>query len=96
MKRLLFLMFLMNSYDAFITLYGVHHCGAKEINPLMRDLVVHNPPMFLLVKHVVFLLVLALLALGLKYTRSYSKRLIYTVFTILFIVCIWNTIQLTI
>ena len=91
MKHLLVFALLLNIYDALITLHGVHNLGLGEMNPLLAEMVVDEPLKFLLVKNAVFLLVLAFLALGLKYTRKYARRLIIFLFSSLLLVCIWNS-----
>lgn len=96
-KKTLLGIFLLNNLDMALTIYGVHYLKTvEEINPLMEDLIVNNPIMACVVKNVLVLLVIALLLLGRKYDRVYTNRLTGVVFFIMFSVCVWNTIQLSI
>jgi hypothetical protein len=91
--RILLSIFLLNAYDAFITLASVK-LGAHEANPILSDWVHNDPNSFVLWKTIVCCLALAGLALGYKYhEQGPSFKRTSKILMIIYInVCIWNSL----
>ena len=90
-RRLLLITWILNAYDAAITIYATQKLGASELNPLLRVCLAVSPTFFVVVKIAVITAVC--LALGRHYKNNPRRtRIMITVSLVLFLViAVWNT-----
>jgi hypothetical protein len=89
--RVLLTAWMLNVYDAGITVYATQAMAAEELNPLMRAFLDSNPVVFIIFKLLVMTLVCSILRRRFEF---YPKRAWATAIIIAVLyaaACMWNT-----
>jgi len=88
--RLVLTVWLLNAYDAGITICATQHFGVMEFNPLMSACLASDIGTFLAVKFIVMTGV----CLALWYQKKRGRRLwvaLMVILALFVVVCLWNT-----
>jgi len=89
--KLLMVIWVLNVYDAGITVYATQRLRAEELNPLMEAVLDANPVVFVVFK----LLVMTLVCLILRRREKERPKAVWTVAVVIFVIyavtCLWNT-----
>ncbi len=94
-KWALLIIFLLNSLDLALTIYGVHVLKTvKEANPLFVNLIHNHPIKACLIKISLAINVIVILALSRKHTKKFTDIATGIIITILSTACIWNLYQI--
>ena len=89
--KLLMVIWVLNVYDAGITVYATQRLRAEELNPLMEAVLDANPIVFIVFKLLAMTLVCSILRRRFEF---YPKRTWATTITIAMLyaaACMWNT-----